>query len=263
MLAITADWVQTRLRAADRPLALCLFGGDARRLRAVGLPDQPLFPEFARQRHSAGDRRAPFGQPNPARAAGVVAGRGRQNPADAARLVVRRLGRPRRPDRSGRRLDHVLRRPHVAAPPARAGSRRRGRRRCRRLQHAAGRHRVRHRGDEPQLRGPRQRPHHLGGHRRRSDHPRPRRRLYLFRPHHDDAAEWHRLARGADMRRDRRLRRRPVQPVRHHHGGRRSRQNRRRIQKISAAARWRCAALASRCAAWPPATSSTAPATNR
>ncbi len=117
-------------------------GRDPARVRPDRLADPPLFRQFRGQRHSAGDRRAQALEPGRARPAGVAEDRPRQDRADACRAALRRLDRARRPDRSGRRLDHVRDRPPVAGAPAGPDPGRRLGRDRRRLQHAARRGRF-------------------------------------------------------------------------------------------------------------------------
>ena len=176
-----------RLCAAAGQVALRRARGHAARLHALGVSDHPAVPERAGQRHSAGDRRTASDRPDGARAPGLDPHRDRKGDPHPVRSAVRRLRRPRRTDRSGRRFHHVRARPRLATPAARPDPGRRGRRRRGRLQHAAGRHRLRHRGDEPRLRDAYQQPHHCGGHRGRPDLARAGGQLHLFRQQRDAA----------------------------------------------------------------------------
>ena len=154
----------------------------ARGVRPVGLARPHLLPEFSRQRHPAGDRRAASRGRRRPRRPPVAPHRGGQDRPHPPRPSVRRLHRPRGSDRPGRRVDHAggraLRRhgPGARADPGRIGGRHRGG-----LQHAARGHRLRDRGDGTRLRGPHQRSRPLGRGAGRSRLAGPHRELHLFR----------------------------------------------------------------------------------
>ena len=167
--------------------AVCRALADAGRLRGCQLRFAPVLPRLGRQRHSAGDRGTAGRAGHTGRAGLAAAGRG-QSRAPAAGAAVRRLDRPRGTHRAGGCQHHVRGRPPVAAPAVRPDPGRRRRRCRRRVQHAAGRHRVRHRGDEPVFRGAHQRRDPGHGDRRRPHLAGPAGRLHLFRPDPRDVA---------------------------------------------------------------------------
>ena len=134
--------------------------------------------------------------------------------ADAVRPLGRRLGRARGADRADRRLDHVRARALVAAAAAGADPRRRLGRGRGGVQHAARRHRLRHRGNEPLVRDAVEHADHRRGGRGRPDLDRAARQLHLFRHQRDGAARRPRLAGDPGLRRRGRARRRIVQPRR-------------------------------------------------
>ncbi len=142
-----------------------------------------------------------------------LAARGlRQGAGPVPGPVLRCLGGPRGADRAGRRRDHGRLRPPDPRAPARAPPRGRRRRRRGGLQHAARRHRVRHRGTGTRLRGALLRPDRGRDRGRGPDLARAPRQLYLFRDDRRRPAAGGRLDRPARRRR-RRPRGRPVQPL--------------------------------------------------
>ena len=178
----------------DRPAGL------SRRADRIVSADPLRLPRRPGQRHPAGDRRAAHDRPRRHRPRAVAAHRPGQDRADPARPVLRCLDRPRGSDSADRRGHHARARPPAAPAAAgtgaRAGAGRRRRRDRRRIQHAAGRRGIRHRGTQPFLRSTHLRHGADGGHRRRRHHLGAGRQLHLFRPYLGGAGFRPRLDRG-------------------------------------------------------------------
>lgn len=198
----------TRLPPADGFRAVELSASPAPHtcgFRPLCLARHPLLPQCARQRHPAGHRCKASAWRGRALAPAVAPACLREDPAYGPRALRRGIDRSRRPYRPGRRLDHA-----AGRPLGRNGSRARAHT-CRfrrgdrgRIQHTAGGHRIRDRGNEPDLRVSRKRTRSDRSHIVWPRGPEPLRQLHLFRHQLDDGERRQRFPAHSRLRNRRR-----------------------------------------------------------